>query len=348
MYIKINRVFPASLKGVKTILLVFIMLLFAPNSFSQSEKDNREVERAYEKFKQTFGREFSQPSEKTYTPVSFLPPAKLPEWFFDFNTLYPGKKLFIGVSDAGPDSPDAYQQALGRALAVAAFAQNTKVQNIHDNYYHDRNGQRTRGMFNTFTTYTAQASIAFQVLEKFQTNNGEIILLIETAPVMKDSVFVTTSIELFQSEGENEIVTRMAVEIAIKNLPTGSLNLAWQMTENKLSFGVESALNERTLPVMNARFLYHPPANAETTGDFTYRFDLKYGLAATFFHALAINLEQFEVFDSQIKTVNEQYGGRFQDLTRVIFTDEFAFEIFGIQIQKNQLHLTLKRIHQPK
>jgi hypothetical protein len=332
---------------MKTIPIIFVLLLFAANAFSQSGKDKRQVEQAYENFKQTFSREFSQTSEKTYTPVSFISPAKLPEWFFNFNDMYPGKNLFTGISDAGPDSLDAYHQALGRALAMAAFAQKTNVQNIHDNYYQDRNGQRTRGMFNTFTTYTAEASVAFRILEKFQTGNDEIILLIETASGLKDSAFVNATIELFQSEGEHDVITRLDSEITIESFGLENISLSWQMMENRRSYEVESALNGKKLPVMNARFLYHPSANAETTEDFMYRFDLKYGLAATFFNALAINLEQFEVFDSQIKTVNEQYGGRYQDLTRVIFTDEFSFELSNLQIHKNQLQLTLRRNHQP-
>jgi hypothetical protein len=333
---------------MKKIPLVLFLLLLTAIGFSQSETDNREVERAYENFKKTFSSEFSQSAERTVTPVAFLPPAKLPQWFFDFKHHSPAQNIFPGISDAGLDSVSAYQQALGRALAMAAFAQKTNVQNIHDNYYQDRNGISVRGVFNSFTTYTAAASINFQVVKNHATENGEIILLIETGQNEKEAVNVACNMELFQSEGQKDMMTRMSVEIEIESPGSENLNLGWLINENKRSFEVESSINGKKLRPLNARFLYHPSGNDLAMQNFAYHFDLKYGLAATFFNALAVNLEQFEVFDSQIKTVSEQYSGRFQNLTRIIFTDAFSFDVANIQIQKNQLYLTLKRIDQPK
>jgi hypothetical protein len=324
--------------------LPLILLFLATITFLVAQTvvpDRKRVENAYESFKDEFDEEFDQPEARSgdVSVLTYQPLVKLPDWFVNFDASVNEKFLSIGISDPGLDSLSAIEQATIRALALASFSKQSFIQNVSDNYYLDKDGEKTLGKFNSFTFCTTSASLGFEIIEYEYTSNGEMLVLIEVNSNADKPVALNPNIEFFQSETTGKIITRLLFEVEVRN-EGKNMHAQWLLNENSKSFEISSQHNGKPLEIMLAKFNYTSgvPGKEESAH---FSFDMKYGLWYAFINALAANLEQMEVFKSQVKFLDEEYDRQYQDLTRVVFTEEAAFLITGLHFNHNKLAMEL-------
>ncbi len=307
---------------------------------------NSEVEEQYEQFEKDFLQEFGEdvPDDGKKLVLSYRPTVALQEWFFEAENQQ-GNGICFGVSDAGLDSLDALEQATLRALTLASFAGKSKIQNVSDNYYLEHAGSRTLGKFNSFTSFVAIDTLCYKLLEKQYTSNGEMIVKIKADPSAGDAMILESNLELFQSETTGLLITRVFLETQAKK-PTGEkLHASWMLQETPRNIEIESTWNGQQLNLLQAKFKYCPDhAIAPEKVDMAdFWFDMKYGLWYAYINAMAVNMEQMEVFNSQVKFLDEKYDERFQDLTRVVFSETVSFQISGIKMIDNQMSVSLEK-----
>lgn len=328
-----------------SILILFILFsLFAGAQIMP--KNDQGVEAQYEQFEKEFLQEFGEEKDDDNQKaiLSFRPSVTLQDWLFvDDDTQR--NRISYGISDPGLDSLDALEQATLRALAMASFAGKSKIQNVSDNYYLEHAGSRTLGKFNSFTTFQATDTLGYKMLQKQFTSNGEMILKIKADPGAGDAMILESNLELFQSETTGMLITRVFLETEAQKPNGEKLYASWMVQETPRSIEIESTWNGQQLNLLQAKFKYRPDqviaSEKEDMADFW--FDMKYGLWYAYINAMAVNMEQMEVFDSQVKFLDENFDDRFQDLTRVVFSETVSFRFSGIKMRDNQMSIKLEK-----
>jgi hypothetical protein len=325
-----------------------LVLLFAisVHGFAQVvAPKNEEVEEAYEQFKETFTGEFGQkPEQENETAIlSYRPPVKLERWFF--NADQESGLMVIGISDPGLDSLDARDQAVLRGLALGAFARKARIQNVSDNYYIEQSGSKTLGKFNSFTKFAATGNLGYEVINQQYTHNAEMLVLIKIIDDHHNALAIDANIELFQSETSGQLMNRLFLDIKSTAQNGDHLHATWMLKENTKSYDIQSSWNGQNLNLLPAKYKYIPQAIATEgqVNDALFQFDMKYGLWYAYINAMAVNMEQMEVFNSKVKFLDEKYDEQFQDLTRVVFTETVSFRLTGMQIQNNMLSVMLDK-----
>jgi len=340
----------------------FILLFFASlNVHSQGENTKtHRAERAYEVFKETFNKELDgqeKNQEQPDTPSSYKSYTRavnLPEWFFDFQDRYPDYRLGIGISDPGLDSSFASEQAYSRAMALLSLTYESDIKNISDNYYFDQAGKRTLGKFNSFTLITTDAKFPEEltrVLETFFTTNAEIITLVgieESNSDLKPCHHVQINMEFFQSEGGGQdrkyLLSRLFFKMNEKRCNRQQIEATWLLDENKNGLDIQSKWNNEQVDIDIGKFRYVMPDHLQkdTAGNCRiYDVELKYGLWSGFINTLVLNLEDMEVFNSQIQSLDDKYELQYQDLTRVTFSQHITLNIREIEISENKIRVLL-------
>ena len=329
---------------IKSILcVIFIGASFAV--LAQTVDPSRSsVENAYESFKKEFHKELGDTDEGSQNKVmSYRPAVKLPDWFATFSNTDPNTSLSIGVSDPGQDSLRAIKQATIRALAIAAFSNKSLIQNVSDNYYLDNDGAKTLGKFISFTYYSTEETLSVKLLDYEYTSNGEMLVLIDYSKEGDTKYFINSNIELFQSETSGKVITRLLFEVDAQTNQGEDLKASWLVKENRDSFVIESEWDGEPLESISAKYKYvtdlSKGENPVNISDFN--FDMKYGLWYAYINALAANMEQMEVFNSQVKFIDDKYDQQFQDLTRIVFTENTTFKIAGLSLNDNKLTMQL-------
>jgi len=336
-------------------------MLLAIGSFgllAQTEPPQRKIDRDYEAFKNQFDAEFEEIHDvesevkKQKGRRGFYPPCDLPAWFFDAWHHATGQTLGIGISDPGMDSVQGYRQALTRALGMIALSEKCLIENVLDNYYIDKERRKTLGKFNSFTNLFAAKSFSYKsisILQQEITSFGETILLISLTQDLTAKLpdgEVKLLIENFESEqtqtkkpfilGKMRSILQYPDSSGRRQLYTWQKSFAPNVseiesgTDTVVPFNFEKSFSYRT-----------PPANpdARPDGYFQQYFTLEQGLWDAWQSAVVNYLEQMDVFDSQVKNLDEQAGDQFQGLIRVIFSGEGSFRISRAIVQENQLRL---------
>lgn len=329
---------------IKNLLCVFFLAASIGIAAQTVDPSKSGVENAYESFKKEFHNELGDADGVDQKNVlAYRPAVKLPDWFINFNSTDPGTLFSLGISDPGLDSLDALQQATTRALAMAAFSKKSLIQNVSDNYYLDKDGAKTLGKFQSFTYYTTRDTLGFKLLEYEYTSNGEMLVLIDCSSNGDIKYFINSNIELFQSETSGKVVGRLLFEVETQNNLGEELKSSWLVNENSSSIDIESRWDGEALEFVQAKYRYYTSLptgdNSDNTGDFN--FDMKYGLWYAYINAMAANMEQMEVFNSQVKFLDDRYDKQFQDLTRIVFTENTAFNIASLSINDNKLTINL-------
>lgn len=326
--------------------ILFISFLLFPGAQVVSQ-NNQGVEAQYEQFKKEFNKEFGEDKKEDDNQkaiLSYRPSVALQHWFFVENDSHQNR-ISYGISDPGLDSTDAEEQAIIRALALASFAGKSKIQNVSDNYYLEHAGSRTLGKFNSFTSFMATDTLGYQLLEKQYTSNGEMIVKIQADPDAPDAMMLESNLELFQSETTGLLITRVFLETRAQKPNEEGLYTSWMVQETPGSIEIESTWNGQRLNLLQAKFKYHSDNKAapEKVDIANFWFDMKYGLWHAYINAMTVNMEQMDVFDSQVKFLDENFDERFQDLTRVVFSETVSFRISGIKMMDNQISINLKK-----
>lgn len=323
-------------------LLLSVILVFPVFMLWGQTPDEQQVERAYESFQKTFRSE-QQASEPTQrfrgNMVPLQPVVSLPAWFFAPDAA----TQFIGISDALPDSAAAKQQAILRALAVAVFANGCQIQNISDNYYSDQDGRKILGKFNSFTSLTSRGKLNYEVLQTFMSGNGEAIALLQVNHHDAGATPIESHLELFQSETGDHLMTRLMFDIATDTMQQLPAQALWLLQEDGRKSDINSYLDNtpQVLPMARYRYAGGLPL-AEPVAD-AYTFDLTNGLWYGYLSALAVNLEQMQVFSSQVKYLDEDSNNQFQDLTRIVYHENISFRLHEITITNNHLSVVLEK-----
>lgn len=329
-----------------TLTILLLLLAFSSNA-QVVDPDKKHVEKAYEKFREEFHQEFDGDQEKKEGKqvMTYRPAVLLENWLFAPRDKEAGKTISLGVSDPGLDSTDAMKQATLRALSLAAFMRRSEIQNISDNYYIEDAGTKTLGKFNSFTSFVSLDTLGFSLVDYQYTTNGEMIALIDVMNRNENPYTIRSELELFQSETSGRLLTRLMLTVVAENSEGENIHASWLLKENSRSYEIVSDWNGQRIDPLQARLKYLSPQE-KMQHEFAisdYRFDLKYGLWYAYLNALAANMEQMEVFTSQVKFLDEKFDDRFQDLTRVVFTETISFRVKGIRILDNQLSVDLER-----
>lgn len=332
--------------------------MLAIHGQSQTEPVKTPVDRNYESFIKTFEAEFSvTPVEtneklKPSDPKGFFPAVELPAWLLEVWEIVDGKRTGVGISDPGMDSVQGFHQALVRALAMIALSENCQIENVLDNYYLDKEGKKTLGKFNSFTTLFTSKSFSYKsvaILKQMITSNRETILLVSltqdlTARVQDGEVkYLIENFESEQSEIKNPFVLgKMRATLQYVDTARQKRILTWQRSYSPGGAGIESG--EDSLRVLNFEkaFTYLPPKDAvimQPSKEFSQYFTLEHGLWNAWQSAVVSHLEQLDVFASQVKNLDEQSGKGFQGLTRVIFSGDGGFRLKRAIVKDNQLSL---------
>lgn len=330
---------------VKLPVLVLLFAISVQGIAQVVTPNNEEVEKAYEQFKETFNEEFNEkPDKETETAIlSYRPLVKLEQWFFGVEQH--SDLMVIGVSDPGLDSLDARNQAVLRALALGAFARKSHIQNVSDNYYIEQSGRKTLGKFNSFTRYAATDKLGYEIINEQYTGNAEMLVFIKVIEGRDDAMVIDANLELFQSETSGQLMNRLLLDIEATTQNGEHLHATWMLKENSKSIEIQSSWNGQQLDLLRAKYRYMPQVLApeNQVGDGAFQFEMKYGLWYAYINAMAVNMEQMEVFNSKVKFLDEKYDEQFQDLTRVVFTQTASFRLAGMQIHDNLLSVILDK-----
>ena len=347
-----------SVEMEKTLIVIAALLILAIHGKSQTEPVKTPVDRNYEAFIKTYDAEFpgslleTQEKMKPAGPKGFFPAVDLPAWLLEGWEVVEGRRTGIGISDPGMDSIQGFQQALVRALAMIALSGSCQIENVLDNYYLDKEGKKTLGKFNSFTTLFSSKSFSYKsiaVQKQMVNSNRETILLVSltqdlTARVQDGEVkYLIENFESEQTETKNPFVLgKMRATLQYADTAGRKRILTWQRSYSPGGAGIESG--EDSLSVLNFEkaFTYLPPKDAEQlqpSSEFSQFFTLEYGLWNAWQSAVVSHLEQLDVFASQVKNLDEQSGKGFQGLTRVIFSGEGGFWLKRAIVKDNQVSL---------
>lgn len=331
--------------------------LFVYASGQGKKPGSNEIERAYESFKKDFNKELGIVDHSSAAkPVSdqnlvWHSPVNLPEWLFSYVASSQNSTIAIGISDPGLDTLAALQQARLRALAMIALVNNSKVQNISDNYYYDEAGKKTLGKFNSFSEITAEAWFTdknVELLNMFYTSNQEMIIAISAKGDPKNQKAchrIRCSIEFFQSEkslsSRSMLLSRTMTTIEETNCKNETTTFAWMQNSAGNSLEITSLLNQQPLPAIAGKFKYLMPEAFNVEQDersgFSAEFDLTFGLWNAYIHAYVSQLESMDVFNSQVKYLDDTFDKQFQDLTRVISSNSIYPEPVSFFVRDNKL-----------
>lgn len=347
--------------GFVFIVLFFITICLWPQ---HTEPQRNKVEQAYESFKQEFGEEFGEEfseveNNDTTMVISFKKAVTLPGWIFSDNPDQQKTYTVIAMSDPGMDSARALEQARIRALAMMVLESRSSIQNISDNYYLDRSGERTLGKFNSFTNISAAAVLDSEHLREISveyTSNNEAILMASlpadaiNSPEACDTI--RCSLELFQSEtGETNnasLISRLVFNIDFKGCDSVQKHAHWQLNESPGSLEVTSELNGNRLQIPRAKYKYisarlNDSIQQIQESDQAFAFELKYGLWHGYIRGIASQLEHLDVFNLQVKNMDDDFYRLYQDLTRVISSHDVSFRITSISVNENRILLNIKK-----
>ncbi len=334
------KVFFYPMKKLLLHIIFFLPLLVIAQQF---EPEPKAIEKEFKAFRDSFDKEFgSEDATNSEVKVlSYRPEVVLPEWFVNFNSQ--NTQTSLGISDPGLDSLDAINQAIHRALALASFAHHARIKNVSDNYYIDNGGKKTLGKFNSLTLYLSFDSLAYTLRNSTYTTNGEALVMIKMTNDPINRIALESSIELYQSETSGSIINRLKMETKSPANEDKYLKSSWTLMESSHSYEISSIWEDRLLSLPQAKYKYILPSavNDLTSQNNDFAFDMKYGLWYAYINALAVNMEQMEVFSSQIQILESKYDDQYQDLSRVIFSEAISFSISGIQVQDNKLSLKL-------
>lgn len=334
--------------------LAIALTIWLPVTYGQTDTERKKTDKAYESFKQTFDQEFEdgkpakdvdQTSEQ---PVTYYPPVNLPEWFFDYGV---GLKM-TGISDPGMDSLTAFMQAKMRAMALLSAANSYQIETVMDNYYIEKNGAKTLGKFNAFTTISTALPAnddSFETVASFYAPTGEMIVLVEMKDISTSSDTcdrISCTIGNFESEQTLSrrpvYLRRVAMEWEI-NPCRGTLSTAnWVLSESMGRYDILSEMDSMVIEPVRGTFNYLTPETSSRQlpeAEFQELFKLDKGLWIGYISAMINQLEKMEVFNSQIKNLDETYLEHFQGLTRVIFSGQGSFRIKQAKIIENRLVL---------
>lgn len=339
-------------------LLLGFIFVFSFVKAQGNKPVGNEVERAYQSFEKDFNKEMGvkyaqkPESQKPNQIIAWHTPVQLPEWLFNYASSNQHSTIAIGISDPGLDTLVALKQARIRALAMIALMNESKVQNISDNYYIDQAGKKTLGKFNSFSNITGEAWFAensVELLEMVYTSNQEMIIVVRVKidpKNKKDCHHVKCNIEFFQSEhglsSRNTLLNRMLVKIEETNCKNEANTFEWLQNEGVKGADISSLWNGQPLPVVTGKFKYLMPGTAkgnESENDFPAEFDLTFGLWNAYISAFILQLENMDVFNSQVKYLDDTFDKQFQDLTRVISSNSLKPEPVSFYIRENKLVL---------
>lgn len=341
----------------KIVSLLVVLSLFVYASGQVKKPGSNEVERAYESFKKDFNKELGIVDEPSAgKPASdqnlvWHSPVKLPDWLFSHAASSQNSTFAIGISDPGLDTLIALRQARLRALAMIALANNNKVQNISDNYYYDQAGRKTLGKFNSFSNITGEAWFAennVELLNMFYTTNQEMIIAISVKGDPKNQKachHIRCNIEFFQSEKSfsagSMLLNRTMATIEETNCKNEITTFEWLQNSAGNSADITSLLNQQPLPAIAGNFKYLMPGTPKNEepekNGFAAEFDLTSGLWNAYIHAYVSQLENMDVFNSQVKYLDDSFDKQFQDLTRVISSNSIHPKPVSFYVRDNKL-----------
>jgi hypothetical protein len=332
--------------------LTVALALWLLAAFGQTDAERKKTDRAYESFKQTFDYEFedSKPAkdedQTSEQPVVYYPPVNLPEWFFDYGH---GSRM-IGISDPGMDSLTALNQARLRAIALLALSHSYRIETVMDNYYIEKGGARTLGKFNVFTTISSALPAndeGFETIASFFAPTGEVIVLVEMQDISSSSDTcdrIECTIGNFESEQtltrHPVYMRRVAMDMEINQCRGVKTTANWVQSESMGRYDILSELDSMNIAPVRGTFKYLTPESYHQKlpeAAFQEFFNLDKGLWSGYISALINNLEKMEIFNSQIKNLDETYHRQYQGLTRVIFSFESSFRVKQTYIMDNQL-----------
>ena len=356
---RLSGQFYSGLTAMKIIpILIALFLLGTTLAAQQTDPRQQQVERAYESFrKKEFNEEFgelpAEDDEETTRVVGYQKTVTLPGWMSA--ELETGTDTYVGiaVSDPYPDSALAYKQALYRALALAALSRGCHIQNISDNYYLDRSGHKTLGKFSSFTSIGSEMTYHASKLDIMYvdyTGNGEAIVMIgvpEDATKHGDAETIACSIEIFQSEtGKTErssLVTKLIVDLIHTNKSGDKESASWHLNESSEGIEIVSVWNGEILELPPVKFRYALDSGEEinTDGPWSFPFDLIYCFLYGYIFSLGEQLEQLDVFNSQVKYLDDNFYRQYQDLTRVISSNAISFALKRINVSGNKISLDI-------
>ena len=331
---------------MKKLLLHIIFFLPLLSIAQQYEPEPKAIEKEFNAFLNSFDKEFDSEdfTNSEVNVLSYCPAVILPEWFVNYNSQ--NSQTSLGISDPGLDSLDALNQAIHRALALASFGRHARIKNVSDNYYIDNEGKKNLGKFNSLTLYLSSDSLAYKLRNSTYTTNGEALVLIEMTNDPSNRIALESSIELYQSETTGSVFSRLKMETKSPADEDKHLKSSWTLMESSHSYEISSIWEDRLLQLPQAKYKYLLPSglNDSTSQNNDFAFDMKYGLWYAYINALAVNMEQMDVFSSQVKILESKYDEQYQDLSRVIFSEALSFTIAGIQVVDNRLSLKLNKI----
>ena len=342
------------MKGFPVLIVLFLFGITL--TAQQTDPRQQEVERAYESFRnKEFKAEFGElPTEddgKSVMVMGYQKTVTLPGWMSAELETGTGICVAFAVSDPYLDSALAYKQALYRALALAALSRGCHIQNISDNYYLDRAGHKTLGKFSSFTSIGSEMTYDAAMLDiryVEYTGNDEAIIMVgvpEEATRQNDAESIGCSIEIFQSEsGKTErssLVTKLIFEFIHTNHSGEKETASWQLNESSDGIEIVSVWNGEILelPAMKFRYTLGGAEEINTDGPGSFPFDLKYGFWYGYIFSLGAQLEQLDVFNSQVKYLDDNFYHQYQDLTRVISSNAISFGLKRINISGNKISL---------
>lgn len=325
----------------------------------QTEPSKNQLDKDFESFRDFFETQFQEgdnpSSVDTVKPVNtkkYYPPSELPVWFFRDWKDYGEQNVGLGISDPGMDSIKGFNQALSRALAMIALSAYCQIENVLDNYYLDKEKSKTLGKFNSFTSIITQLSFQHEninILQQHNNSNRETILLIaltESSATSNNCDKVKLLIENFESEltrAKKPVVIGKSKAFLHHEHCSGEKELFnWQKSYSPNAAEIESGTDSSGLVRIDNSFSYYLPAGLDSIPisiPYPQYFTLKYGLWNAWQGAIISHLEQLEIFDSQIKNLDEQTTSEFQGLIRVIFSGEGAFNIRQATVKNNELLL---------
>lgn len=331
---------------IKLCLQLIFLGFFLFGNAQNYDPDRKNVEQANKKFKDEIHKELEDDLKGNSNHVlTYQPAVKLPSWLFNLEDYSSANILSVGISDPGLDSLEALEQATLRAITLAALSKNCQVQNLSDNYYFDMDGHKTLGKFNSFTNFKSSAVLAINLLEIVYTGNKEMVVLID-AEESHSGFSVNANIELFQSETSGQIMSRLQFDLDAESPDGQKSTLSWLLQENDKSYEIKSESDGNRVDIPNAKYKYRTPEtdNGGTAPNNAYNFSMKYGFWYAYILAMSVNMEQMETFSSQIKTMDDLFDDQFQDLTRIVYSEEFAFTLEKIRVIDNQLSISTPRI----
>ena len=261
--------------------------------------------------------------------------------------LYENHYLCLGISDPNSDEETAYQQAVKRALAFYAIAQEVELSSLYELYY--MNSNTTYSIDNQKSHWMAElnssvSNYSYNVKEVYRTKYNETIVLLEVKKEEKQNNTISTSFSFMyyfdDVNGRMEYGEKQIVDI----LSHDDINiLEWISTIDKTSTKKLSYNNK--LKTKIKPYAYYYEDYGTITDDMLFS-DNKYGLwnsyVDTFFQAISA----FESDNSSIKSTNRQIttevNGSFedknQDIIRSVTKTHVSCFLVNISLKNNKFY----------